>query len=102
MTDVERVLWLKIKQRQLHGQRFRRQHPIKNYIVDFVCLESKLIIELDGGQHMEQHTYDQRRNQILHEEGFNVLRFWNNDVVENLEGVLAVICEDLPPSQPSP
>ena len=102
MTDVERLLWLKIRSRQLLGYRFRRQHPIKNYIVDFVCLDSKLIIELDGGQHIDQHDYDERRDKVLNQEGFEVLRFWNNEIIENLDGVLEVVCEHLPPSQPSP
>ncbi|MEO1889054.1 MAG: DUF559 domain-containing protein, partial [Cycloclasticus sp.] len=84
---------------QLLGYRFRRQHPIKNYIVDFVCLDSKLIIELDGGQHMDQHAYDQQRNQVLNQEGFEVLRFWNNEIIENLNGVLEDICKRLPTSE---
>ena len=65
MTDVERLLWLKLRGRQLQGLRFRRQHPINNFIVDFVCLELKLIIELDGGQHANQSLYDQQRTDVL-------------------------------------
>ena len=96
MTDVERLLWLKLRGRQLQGYRFRRQHPIKNYIVDFVCIELTLIIELDGGQHANQSLYDQQRTDVLNGAGFKVLRFWNNDCIENMEGVLVRICESLP------
>ncbi len=60
-----------------------------------MCLDSKLIIELDGGQHMDQHDYDERRDKVLNQEGFEVLRFWNNDVIDNLNGVLEVVCKRL-------
>jgi len=102
MSDVERCLWNRIRGRQLSGFCFRRQHPIERYIVDFACLELKLVIELDGGQHMDQHQYDLTREQWLKAKGFKVLRFWNHDVVENRDGVLHAICNLLPPSQPSP
>jgi len=102
MTDVERLLWSKIRGRQLQGFRFRRQHPIGRYIVDFVCIELKLIIELDGSQHNDQQQYDMKRSQWLQIKGYKTIRFWNNDVVENLEGVLQTIYNNLPPSQPSP
>jgi very-short-patch-repair endonuclease len=74
------------------GLKFKRQKPMGRYIVDFVCMEQRLIIELDGGQHQaEQATYDQQRDAWLHGEGYTVLRFWNNDVMQNLEGVLEQI-----------
>ncbi|MBT7229334.1 MAG: DUF559 domain-containing protein, partial [Gammaproteobacteria bacterium] len=88
MTDAERTLWSRIKSRRLQGFRFRRQHPVGNYIVDFVCLELKLVIELDGGQHMDQQQYDERRDSFLKAQGFTVLRFWNNKVMKEVDGVL--------------
>jgi len=92
-TDAERTLWRSLRARQLGGLRFRRQHPIGDYIVDFVCLERALVIELDGGQHSEpmQKTRDVARDRWLEEEGFMVLRFWDNEVLTNVEGVLEVI-----------
>lgn len=103
MTDVEQLLWYKIRSRQLQNFRFRRQHPIGQYIVDFICLETKLIIELDGSQHVEdQKNNDSIRDLWLTQQGFKVLRFWNNDVLSNMDGVLITICQYLPPSQPSP
>ena len=102
MTDAERTLWSRIKSRRLQGFRFRRQHPVGNYIVDFVCLELKLVIELDGGQHMDQQQYDERRDSFLKAQGFTVLRFWNNKVMKEVDGVLESILTFLPPSQSSP
>jgi DNA repair protein RecO (recombination protein O) len=97
-TDVERKLWHHLSQKQLEGYRFRRQHPIGDkYIVDFICLESKLVIELDGGQHSQQQEYDSKRTEFLESEGYRVLRFWNNDIVENIEGVVTSILEALHP-----
>jgi len=102
MTDVEGMLWARIRGRQLQGFRFRRQHPIGRYIVDFICLELQLIIELDGGQHMDQQQYDVRRSQWLQNNGFKIVRFWNNDVTGDIDSVLQAIYLCLPPSQPSP
>jgi len=98
MTFVEQKLWYKIRKRQLKGVRFRRQHPIGNYIVDFISLEEKLIIELDGGQHMEQKRYDIQRDRFLTDKGFKVIRFWNNEVLNNINSVLQIISDKLPPS----
>lgn len=95
MTDAEHLLWQRLRQRQLHGHKFRRQMPIGPYIADFVCLEARLIVELDGSQHQEQHGYDQQRDDWLQQQGFQILRFWNNDVFNNIEGVLTVILERL-------
>ena len=81
--------------------KFKRQKPIGRYIVDFVCLERKLIIELDGGQHAEQVQYDQHRDDWLRAQGYTVLRFWNNDVMQNFELVMEQIVISLSPS-PSP
>jgi very-short-patch-repair endonuclease len=105
MTLAERKLWNALRGKQLEGNRFRRQHPIGPYIADFACLDKSLVIELDGGQHQDQVDYDKRRTSFLQMQGWKVLRFWNNDVLNNLEGVLASIGETLtvtPPSQPSP
>jgi very-short-patch-repair endonuclease len=93
-TDVETVLWNRIRNRQIDGHKFVRQEPIGGYICDFVCRDKLLIIEVDGGQHNESPT-DAIRDQRLIADGFRVLRFWNNDVLGNLEGVLATIQSEL-------
>ena len=90
-TEVEQLLWKQLRNRQLFGHKFRRQFPIEPYIADFVCLELKLIIELDGRQHAEQIDYDSQRSLFLGKRGFKVIRFWNNEVCENTEGVLEAI-----------
>jgi very-short-patch-repair endonuclease len=90
-TDAENLLWRNLRQKQAEGFRFRRQHPIGRYIVDFVCLEKRLILEIDGGQHDIERDKDQERTNWLVTEGYSVLRFWNNDVLTNLEGVLETI-----------
>jgi len=90
MTDVERKLWYYLRHERL-GVKFRRQYPIGQYIADFVCLEKHLIIELDGGQHALQTDYDKKRDAFFVGQGFKVLRFWNNEMVENEEGVLTTI-----------
>ena len=90
-TDVEQLVWKHLRNRQLYNYKFRRQFPIEPYVADFACLELKLIIELDGGQHACQINYDEQRSLFLEQRGFKVLRFWNNDVIENTVGVLDVI-----------
>jgi len=90
-TDAENLLWRRLRREQLKGLRFRRQHPIGRYIVDFVCLEKRLILEIDGGQHDIERDKDEQRTNWLISEGYNVLRFWNNEVLTNLEGVLEEI-----------
>lgn len=105
MTDAEKLLWRALRGKQLSGHRFRRQHPVGRYITDFACIEQHIVIELDGGQHQASLQYDAERTAFLGQHGWQVLRFWNNDVLNNLEGVLTVIAEHLgsaPPSQPSP
>lgn len=89
-TPAERKLWSAIHNDQL-GVNFRRQHAIGNYIPDFVCIEKKLIIELDGSQHLEQEEYDQERTKYLESLGYRVIRFWNNDVINNIDGVILAI-----------
>ena len=91
MTDTERLLWRRIRYRQIGGCKFRRQHPVGPYIVDFACLECGLVVELDGGQHGERVKKDAQRTRFLEQEGFAVLRFWDNQVFEELDGVLEVI-----------
>ena len=86
-TKAEKLLWSHLRFWQVVGYKFRRQQPLGKYIVDFVCLEKKLIIELDGGQHAEQVEYDSTRDGWLGAHGFRIIRFWNNDVLENSDGV---------------
>ena len=95
-TDAEIHLWKRIKSRQLKGYKFRRQHIFSNYIVDFVCIELKLIIEIDGSQHQAQKEYDKIRTQYLNSIGFKVLRFWNNEILEQVESVVEAILQALP------
>ncbi len=90
-TDAEKKLWHHLRQRQFHGLKFRRQQEIDRFIADFVCFEKRLIIELDGGQHNQNAEHDQQRTEILKSKGFIVLRFWNNDVLNNIDGVLQEI-----------
>jgi very-short-patch-repair endonuclease len=94
-TDAERKLWAHLRSRQLKGAKFRRQHPIGPYIADFACVEAKLIIELDGGGHDrdEQLHADEVRSAYLESCGYRVVRFWNNEVMENIDGVLEQIAE---------
>jgi very-short-patch-repair endonuclease len=94
-TEAEKVLWFKLRDRQLNGAKFRRQHRIGSYIVDFACLEKKLIIEIDGGQHNQTLTKenDEQRTLWLEAAGYHVVRFWNNEILQNTEGVLEKIKE---------
>ena len=106
MTDSERKLWSRLRSEQL-GVKFRRQHPLGNYVADFACLSPKLIVELDGSQHADQAAYDMQRDAFFRAQGFAVLRFGSNEPFLNIEGVLTVIADEiaasrLPPSQPSP
>jgi BirA family biotin operon repressor/biotin-[acetyl-CoA-carboxylase] ligase len=106
MTDSERKLWSHLRGEQL-GVKFRRQHPLGNYVADFACLAPRLIVELDGSQHADQAAYDMQRDAFFRAQGFAVLRFGSNEPFLNIEGVLTVIADEvaaprLPPSQPSP
>ena len=87
-TDAEKFLWTHIRNRQLEGWKFRRQTPVGKYIVDFACAELRLVVEIDGGQHSEQVLYDLGRTRYLQSKGYKVVRFWNNEVLGNIEGVL--------------
>lgn len=102
-TDAERKLWRFLRMRQMNGNKFRRQHAVGEYIVDFACVERKLAVELDGSQHAEKPGYDANRTKFLEAHGYCVLRFWNNDVFVNLNGVLTVILAALEgPLHPHP
>ena len=90
-TMIEQRLWYHLRAHRFMGLKFKRQKPIGRYIVDFVCLECRLIIEIDGGQHAEQAEYDQARDAWLRSEGYTVLRFWNNEVSQQMESVLEQI-----------
>lgn len=99
-TDAEQRLWLHLRARQLAGCKFRRQYPLGAYVLDFVCLELKLVIELDGGQHGQSQAllYDQTRTQWLQAQGFHVLRFWNHDVLQQTSEVLVQVLQALTPT----
>ena len=87
-SDAERMLWRHLRARRLAGFKFRRQEVIGPYIVDLVCFHARLIIEADGGQHAEQQVYDQQRSAALAAKGYRVLRFWNNEILNDIDGVL--------------
>lgn len=95
MTDAERALWRSLRARSLEGWKFRRQVPIGPYVVDFLCASKKIIVEVDGGKHAKHVAQDAKRTEFLQSQGYRVLRFWNNEVLQNLEGVLAVILREL-------
>jgi very-short-patch-repair endonuclease len=103
-TEAERRLWYQLRRRQIDGFRFRRQVPLGPYIVDFACLSARLVVELDGGQHNEDANIvqDAARTTWLVAQGFHVLRFWNNDVFENMEGVWGTIAAALGMSRITP
>ena len=90
MTDAENRLWRRLRGRQVAGFKFRRQHPFLDFVLDFVCLEMQLIVEVDGGQHQDSKQ-DLVRDQRLHEAGFRVLRFWNNQVLQETDAVVDAI-----------
>ncbi len=90
-TPAERKLWAYLRGNKLKGVNFRRQHAIGNFIVDFVSVKKKLVIELDGSQHLEQAEYDVERTKYLELQGYKVIRFWNNDVMKDINGVLRAI-----------
>jgi len=102
-TDVERLLWERLRNRRLIGTKFRRQQTIGPYIVDFICFEMKLIVELDGSQHAQNVAYDTRRTALLESQGFRVMRFWDNEALSNMDGVLEYIrCELIRLPSPCP
>ena len=91
MTDAEALLWMLLRNRRIAGAKFRRQHPMGRYILDYYCIDKMLCIELDGGQHGDNVFYDQRRDNWLQSQGIRVLRFWNNQMLVETEAVLEVI-----------
>ncbi len=99
-TDTERKLWTRLRARQLNGMKFRRQHPIGCYIVDFCCVECRLIVEADGGHHVSQVEADRRRTKFLEDRGYRILRFWDHEVLTDLDVVLEQITATV--SEPSP
>jgi len=101
MTDAERRLWQRLRGEQL-GVKFRRQHPFENYVLDFVCLDRGLAIEVDGSQHADDKQYDDQRTERLIAAGFQVLRFWNNEVLNETDAVVQTIWDALNPSPPRP
>ena len=95
MTDAERRVWQILRSHQMNGYRFRRQAPIGRYIADFVCHEARLIVEIDGGQHDRSSLREAERAGFLQNEGYRILRFWNTEVLANLDGVHEAIVEEL-------
>jgi very-short-patch-repair endonuclease len=94
-TEAEQKLWSKLRKRQLHGFQFRRQYSIGPFFIDFVCLEAKLLIEVDGSQHADQEEQDERRSAFLRTNGYRVLRFWNFEVTSDVDSVVEKIAEVL-------
>ena len=94
-TDAERRLWALLGGRRLGGFKFRRQHPINGYFADFACAAAKLVVEADGGQHAERAADDARRTADLEAAGWRVIRFWNNDILQNTEGVAQAILDEI-------
>jgi very-short-patch-repair endonuclease len=101
-TDAERVLWFRLRDRRLKGWKFRRQAPVDRFVVDFICADARLIVELDGGQHAERIEQDAERTLILERLGYLVLRFWNNDVLANTDGVVETVLDTLDQHGPVP
>ena len=102
MTDAEQAVWYRLRNRALGGYRFRRQHDIGPYIADFVCKEAMLVLEIDGGQHGDRQHYDLHRTTYLQSQGYRVLRFWNNDVLADIQSVLEVVWKALASPAPHP
>jgi|SRR5581483_1973889 len=102
MTDAEAHLWKLLRGRHTTGFKFRRQFPIERYVADFVCLEARLVIEVDGGQHGDRIEEDAMRTQCLEANGYRVLRFWNDDVLKNDDRVVQVIWDALHHPHPGP
>jgi very-short-patch-repair endonuclease len=109
LTDAERLLWRHLRNRELGGWKFRRQYPVGPHIVDFICVEKNVVIEVDGGQHTENKEEDLQRSAYLNKMGYRVFRFWNNQVLQETEAVLEAIFailaagkQNSPSPQPSP
>ena len=101
-TDAESLLWYHLRDRRLANYKFRRQRPMGPYFADFACLEAKLIVELDGGQHVEAVVYDESRTRFMQDQGYRVLRFWNNEVLTQTDAVRERILQALQEGSPHP
>jgi very-short-patch-repair endonuclease len=101
-TEAERKLWFRLRDRRLSRLKFRRQVEVDRYVVDFLCADAKLIVEIDGGQHAIATEADAERTKVLETAGYLVLRFWNHDVLQNADGVVEAILDTLTPSVPHP
>jgi primosomal protein N' (replication factor Y) len=99
MTDAEQLLWQGLRNRQLHGARFRRQHPVGPFVADFACVEARLVVEVDGGQHAENAAADSARTAYLRLRGWQVLRYWNHDVLQHRDVVLEDIARNIASGQ---
>lgn len=95
ITEAEALLWQQLRGRRFQGFKFRRQRPLGPYILDFVCLEAGLVIEIDGGQHSDQQGYDQQRTALIESQGLTVARFWNHEVMNETPAVLEKIWQTL-------
>ena len=95
LTPAEKKLWAYLRGNKLNGLKFRRQHALGNYIVDFCAIKQKLIIELDGSQHLDQREYDLERTRFMNEQGYRVLRFWNDQILNDINGVICAIENEL-------
>jgi very-short-patch-repair endonuclease len=101
-TNAETLLWFHLRDRHMADRKFRRQRPIGPYFADFVCLEAKLIVELDGGQHVDAAAYDENHTRFMQAEGYRVLRFWNNEVLTQTDAVRERILQALQEGSPHP
>jgi very-short-patch-repair endonuclease len=101
-SDAEALLWYHLRDRRLANYKFRRQRPIGPYFADFACLEARLVVELDGGQHLEAVAYDQSRTRFMHDHGYRVLRFWNDEVLTQTDAVRERILQALQEDNPHP
>jgi very-short-patch-repair endonuclease len=101
-TDAERALWFRLRDRRLSGLKFRRQMPVDRYVVDFCCESARLIVEVDGGQHGSRSARDVQRTATLEARGYLIIRFWNSEVLRNVDGVLQAIVETANPVPPHP
>jgi very-short-patch-repair endonuclease len=101
-TDAERLIWYRIRAKNLQGYKFRRQFPVLNYIIDFYCEEVKVAIEVDGSQHVVNKVYDQKRDAQLNKMGIYILRFWDNEVLQNIDAVLEEILKACYERRPHP
>jgi len=102
MTEAEKKIWWRLRSGQTEGYRICRQTPFGSFITDFVCHEAKLIVEIDGGQHNPASTEGARRTSFLESQGYRILRFWNNEVLQNPEGVQTAIARELHRNHPHP